>query len=382
MVRTPPARAHPSLHREAAARGDRAGAGARLPALPVRMAARPPEARMQGPGRGGGRASRSSKASRHPRARGKPKSFPRASPSTSPPGSTSIASPGVSSGRASRRARAGSGAGRGAGALDADHVAGAAQRAAVVCVRRRARSGASDGARRGTCGGDPVAWRVVLRRDRGAHAPAAGQVEEALAELVALGLVNSDSFGGLRALLVPRIGDARALARAVAGVSRCSAWPTRAVGRSCGGRRCQRFSSERFGGSLESAATTRRSRNRAHAAQRWGVVFWKLLARRGALAAAVARHPDVLPAAGGAWRDSRRPLRRRLLGRAVRDARSREPAARHAQASRASAATHVDFGSGSAQSRRRAHARRALPALTGNRVLYRDGMPIAVFAAR
>src|SRR5207302_11445446 len=29
------------------------------------------------------------------------------------------------------------------------------------------------------------------------------QVEEALAELVALGLVTSDSFGGLRALLVP-----------------------------------------------------------------------------------------------------------------------------------------------------------------------------------
>src|SRR5262249_17502390 len=29
------------------------------------------------------------------------------------------------------------------------------------------------------------------------------QVEEALAELVALGLVSSDSFGGLRALLVP-----------------------------------------------------------------------------------------------------------------------------------------------------------------------------------
>ena len=29
------------------------------------------------------------------------------------------------------------------------------------------------------------------------------QVEDALAELVALGIVNSDSFGGLRALLVP-----------------------------------------------------------------------------------------------------------------------------------------------------------------------------------
>src|SRR6185437_6199733 len=33
------------------------------------------------------------------------------------------------------------------------------------------------------------------------------QVEEALGELVALGLVNADSFGGLRALLVP--GDKR-----------------------------------------------------------------------------------------------------------------------------------------------------------------------------
>src|SRR5262249_10994760 len=37
------------------------------------------------------------------------------------------------------------------------------------------------------------------------------QVEEALAELVALGLVSSDSFGGLRALLVPS-GERRPLA--------------------------------------------------------------------------------------------------------------------------------------------------------------------------
>ena len=46
------------------------------------------------------------------------------------------------------------------------------------------------------------------------------QVEEALAELVALGLVNSDSFGGLRALLVPSaqrrpIGAARRRGRGV-----------------------------------------------------------------------------------------------------------------------------------------------------------------------
>ncbi len=39
MVRAPPARAHPPLHRQAAAGGDRAGRGARLPALPLRLAA-------------------------------------------------------------------------------------------------------------------------------------------------------------------------------------------------------------------------------------------------------------------------------------------------------------------------------------------------------
>ena len=40
MVRAPPARPRPYLHPQAPARGDRAGRGARLPALPVRLAAR------------------------------------------------------------------------------------------------------------------------------------------------------------------------------------------------------------------------------------------------------------------------------------------------------------------------------------------------------
>ena len=39
MVRAPAARTHPPLHGQAAARGDRAGRRARLPALPVRLAA-------------------------------------------------------------------------------------------------------------------------------------------------------------------------------------------------------------------------------------------------------------------------------------------------------------------------------------------------------
>ena len=45
VVRSPAARAHSSLHGQASARRDRAGAGARLPALPVRLAARHADAR-------------------------------------------------------------------------------------------------------------------------------------------------------------------------------------------------------------------------------------------------------------------------------------------------------------------------------------------------
>src|SRR6516164_9265611 len=102
------------------------------------------------------------------------------------------------------------------------------------------------------------------------------QVEEALAELVALGLVNSDSFGGLRALLVPS-GERRPLA---------------------GGRRRRRTA--KFG--MEAAgrwALARRPRPAksvpsAHAASehvehvahtlllRYGVVFWRLIEREAA----------------------------------------------------------------------------------------------------
>ena len=60
-------------------------------------------------------------------------------------------------------------------------------------VRARAGDRASAGPR-----------RLVLRRDRrSARGMLRTQVEDALAELVALGLVHSDSFAGLRALLTP-----------------------------------------------------------------------------------------------------------------------------------------------------------------------------------
>src|SRR4029077_13150733 len=102
------------------------------------------------------------------------------------------------------------------------------------------------------------------------------QGEEALAELVALGLVNSDSFAGLRALLVP--ADRR---RAAAG-----------------GRRRRRIALFGMDGAGRWARSARESAaipippaaDRAREDEliehvvrtllrRWGVVFWRLLAR-------------------------------------------------------------------------------------------------------
>ncbi|MBV8320618.1 MAG: DEAD/DEAH box helicase [Hyphomicrobiales bacterium] len=201
------------------------------------------------------------------------------------------------------------------------------------------------------------------------------QVEEALAELVALGLVNSDSFGGLRALLVPS-GERRPLA---------------------GGRRRRRTA--KFG--MEEAgrwALARRPRPApsavpsAHAASehvehvartlllRYGVVFWRLIEREAAW----------LPP----WRDLLR-VYRRLESRgdirggrfvagfsgeqfALPDAVAMLRATRRQPAAGAllslSGADPLNLVGILTPGPR-------LPALTGNRLLYRDGLPIALLAA-
>ena len=94
------------------------------------------------------------------------------------------------------------------------------------------------------------------------------QVEEALAELVALGIVTSDSFGGLRALLVPS-----SLRKPIPGGVR-------------------RRRSSAFG--MESAGRWALARQRRHTEdepvehiarallRRYGVVFWRLLEREAA----------------------------------------------------------------------------------------------------
>ncbi len=98
-----------------------------------------------------------------------------------------------------------------------------------------------------------------------------GEVEEALGELAALGLATSDSFGGLRALLVPE--DRR---RPFAGAKRrrrSLSFGMEDAGRWALVRRAQPEPAERaaHAAALEHVARTLLGR--------YGVVFWRLLAR-------------------------------------------------------------------------------------------------------
>ena len=94
------------------------------------------------------------------------------------------------------------------------------------------------------------------------------ELEEALAELVALGLVNSDSFGGLRALLAP---GARGRGPGSVGRRRRRALFQMAdAGRWALVRRSAAVATDREA-SVEPVVRT--------LLRRWGVIFWKLLAR-------------------------------------------------------------------------------------------------------
>ncbi len=198
------------------------------------------------------------------------------------------------------------------------------------------------------------------------------EVEESLAELVALGLVNSDSFGGLRALLVPTsqrgrpgFGGRRGRRLALFGMADAGRWAI-----------VQREQSE----------TAKRPDDDAveHIVRtllrRWGVIFWKLLGREaewlpswrailmccrrleargeirgGRFVAGFAGEQYATPEAVGLLRDvRRRPLTEQYLSLSAADPLNLlgilTPGGR-------------------------------LPSLTGNRLLYRDGLPVATFAA-
>jgi ATP-dependent Lhr-like helicase len=206
------------------------------------------------------------------------------------------------------------------------------------------------------------------------------QLEEALGELVALGLVTSDGFGGLRALLVPSgkrkpLGGAKRRGRIIPyGMESAGRWSL--VRRYAGGDADEAAAERGPSGPVGEAALEHAARTLL---ARYGVVFWRLLAREGAW----------LPP----WRDLLRVYRRLeargeirggrfvagftgeqyALPEAVgllRETRRRAPSGEWISISGADPLNLVGILTPGPR----------LAALTGNRVLYRDGLPIAALS--
>jgi ATP-dependent Lhr-like helicase len=197
------------------------------------------------------------------------------------------------------------------------------------------------------------------------------QVEEALAELVAQGQVTSDGVAGLRALLVPSErrrgfdGGKRLRRTALFGIEDAGRWAL---------ARRPVADGEPDGAAAQTVEHVARALLR-----RYGVVFWRLLAREA----------DWLPP----WRELLRCYRRleargeirggRFVAGAsgeqfaapealtlLREVRKREARGTLVAVSGADPLNLIGIVTPGAR----------LPALTGNRVLYRDGVPIAVLA--
>jgi ATP-dependent Lhr-like helicase len=191
------------------------------------------------------------------------------------------------------------------------------------------------------------------------------QVEEALAELVALGLVTSDSFAGLRALLMPADRRRSRRRRAVFGMEAAGRWAL--------ARRTRPTQGE---GQSEAAAVE----HLAHTLlRRYGVVFWRVLEREAAW----------LPP----WRDLLRVYRRLEARGEIRGGRfvagfSGEQFAlpeaigmlREVRRRPASGEWISLSGADPLNLAGILTPGTKLAALTGNRVLYRDGLPVALFA--
>jgi ATP-dependent Lhr-like helicase len=197
------------------------------------------------------------------------------------------------------------------------------------------------------------------------------QVEEALAELVALGQVNCDSFAGLRALLVPSEqrkpgpGGRRRRRTVPYGIEDAGRWTL-----------ARRMSSEARGGTIDPEAVEHAARTLL---RRYGVVFWRLLEREA----------DWLPP----WRDLLRVFRRLEARGEIRGGRfvsgfSGEQFAlpeavgllREIRRGKDSGAFISLSGADPLNLAGILTPGPKLAALTGNRVLYRDGVPIALFA--
>jgi len=215
------------------------------------------------------------------------------------------------------------------------------------------------------------------------------QCEEALAELVALGLVNSDSFAGLRALLLPAdrrrpaMGARRRRRIALFGMDAAGRWSR--IARPAAAAGAAAANPAPAAGDQDATARERALGEETveHLVRtllrRWGVVFWRLLAREA----------DWLPP----WRDLLMCCRRLEArgeirgGRFVagftgeqyaapeaiallREARRKPREGHYVSLSGADPLNLVGILTPGAR----------LPSLSGNRLLYRDGVPIALLA--
>ena len=213
------------------------------------------------------------------------------------------------------------------------------------------------------------------------------QAEEALAELVALGWVNSDSFAGLRALLVPSdrrrpaMGGRRRRRLALFGMDAAGRWSR--VARAATEEAAVTGVTTAAAGTSTAAARALEEETIEHVVRtllrRWGVLFWRILAREA----------DWLPP----WRDLLMCCRRLEArgeirgGRFVAGFTGEQYALPEAvtllrEARRAAHEEHFVSLSGADPLNLvgilTPGAR--LPSLSGNRLLYRDGLPVALLA--
>jgi ATP-dependent helicase Lhr and Lhr-like helicase len=198
------------------------------------------------------------------------------------------------------------------------------------------------------------------------------EVESALAELVAVGMMNSDSFAGLRVLLMPSGRRGKSTSHAGRHRRRLALYGMADAGRWALVHRHSGLSAARKDEAVEHIVRT--------LLRRWGVIFWKLLTREA----------DWLPP----WRDILSCCRRLEArgeirgGRFVagfsgeqyaspeavgllRDVRRKPLAQQFVSLSAADPLNLIGILTPGAR----------LPSLSGNRLLYRDGLPVASLAA-
>ena len=198
------------------------------------------------------------------------------------------------------------------------------------------------------------------------------EAEDALAELVALGLVNSDSFGGLRALLIPSSQRGRSSGRSGRRRRQIALFAMADAGRWALVRRPSTAAGKPDEEAVELVVRT--------LLRRWGVIFWRLLAREAAW----------LPP----WRDivmccRRLEARGEIRGgrfvagfsgeqyatpdavAPLREARRRALSGQYVSLSGADPLNLLGIITPGQR----------LPSLAGNRLLYLDGLPIATYAA-